>query len=34
MAILLVAGEAWVKRSGRSREFLDSSVITMWGIGK
>ena len=34
MAILLVAGEAWVKRSGRSREFLDSSVITIWGIGK
>jgi len=34
MAILLVVGEAWVRRSGRSPEFYDSWVITVWGIGK
>jgi len=32
MAILLVVGEAWVRRSGRSPEFYDSWVITVWGI--
>jgi len=32
MAILLVVGEAWVRRSGRSPEFWDSWVITVWGI--
>ncbi|EGO22606.1 hypothetical protein SERLADRAFT_473665 [Serpula lacrymans var. lacrymans S7.9] len=30
MAILLVVGEAWVKRSGRSPEWWDSWVITLW----
>lgn len=34
MAILLVVGEAWVRRSGRSPEFWDSCVITVWGVGK
>jgi hypothetical protein len=34
MAILLVVGEAWVRRSGRSPEFWDSWVITVWGIGE
>ncbi|KIM90202.1 hypothetical protein PILCRDRAFT_811928 [Piloderma croceum F 1598] len=32
MAILLVVGEAWVRRSGRSPEFWDSWVITVWGV--
>ncbi|KAF8238149.1 hypothetical protein L208DRAFT_1388136 [Tricholoma matsutake] len=32
MAILLLAGEAWVKRSGRSPEWWDSWVIMLWGI--
>jgi hypothetical protein len=32
MAILLVVGEAWVRRSGRSPEFWDSWVIMLWGI--
>jgi hypothetical protein len=30
MAILLVVGEAWVRRSGRSPEFWDSWVIMLW----
>lgn len=34
MAIMMVVGEAWVRRSGRSPEFWDSWVITLWGIGK
>lgn len=34
MAVLLVVGEAWVQRSGRSPEFWDSWIITLWGIGK
>ncbi|KAF7971184.1 hypothetical protein HWV62_21856 [Athelia sp. TMB] len=32
MAILLIGGESWVRRSGRSPEFWDSWVITLWGI--
>jgi len=32
MAILLIVGEAWVRRSGRSPEFWDSWIITLWGI--
>ncbi|PFH48652.1 hypothetical protein AMATHDRAFT_196247 [Amanita thiersii Skay4041] len=32
MAILLLAGEAWVRRSGRSPEWWDSWVIMLWGI--
>jgi hypothetical protein len=30
MAILLLAGEAWVRRSGRSPEWWDSWVIMLW----
>jgi len=32
MAILLLVGEAWVRRSGRSPEWWDSWIITLWGI--
>ncbi|KAJ7173687.1 hypothetical protein C8R46DRAFT_1083673 [Mycena filopes] len=32
MAIMLLVGEAWVRRSGRSPEFWDSWVIMLWGI--
>ncbi|KAI0741246.1 hypothetical protein C8Q80DRAFT_1193325 [Daedaleopsis nitida] len=32
MAILLLVGEAWVRRSGRSPDWWDSWVITLWGI--
>ncbi|KAF8141426.1 hypothetical protein EV363DRAFT_1578682 [Boletus edulis] len=31
MAILLVAGENWVRQSGRSPEWWDSWVIMLWG---
>lgn len=30
MAIIMLAGEQWMRRSGRSPEFFDSSVITLW----
>ncbi|KAH8093242.1 hypothetical protein BXZ70DRAFT_949591 [Cristinia sonorae] len=32
MAILLLAGDAWVRRNGRSPEWWDSWIITLWGI--
>ncbi|TFK75059.1 hypothetical protein BDN72DRAFT_955393 [Pluteus cervinus] len=32
MAIILLVGQAWVKRSGRSPEWWDSWVIMLWGI--
>ncbi|KAH8114554.1 hypothetical protein DFH11DRAFT_228665 [Phellopilus nigrolimitatus] len=32
MAILLIAGEAWIKRTRRSPEWWDSWVIMLWGI--
>ncbi|KAL0953984.1 hypothetical protein HGRIS_005142 [Hohenbuehelia grisea] len=32
MAILLIAGEAWIIRSGRSPEWWDSWIIMLWGI--
>ena len=31
MVIILFAGQAWLKRTGRSQEFWDSLVITIWG---
>ncbi|KAH9479323.1 Protein YTP1 [Psilocybe cubensis] len=34
MTIIMLVGEQWVRRSGRSPEFFDSSVITLWGIGE
>ena len=30
MTIILLVGEQWMRRSGRSPEFFDSSVITIW----
>lgn len=30
MAIMLLVGEAWIRRSGRSPEWWDSWVITLW----
>ncbi|EKM81790.1 hypothetical protein AGABI1DRAFT_36578 [Agaricus bisporus var. burnettii JB137-S8] len=30
MSIILLVGEAWVRRSGRSPEFWDSLIITLW----
>ncbi|KAF7309492.1 Protein YTP1 [Mycena indigotica] len=32
MAIILLVGEGWVRRSGRSPEWWDSWVIFLWGI--
>ncbi|OAX33224.1 hypothetical protein K503DRAFT_749005 [Rhizopogon vinicolor AM-OR11-026] len=32
MALLLVVGEDWVRRSGRSPEWWDSWVIMLWGM--
>ncbi|KAI9570866.1 hypothetical protein HD554DRAFT_278206 [Boletus coccyginus] len=32
MALLLVAGENWVRQSGKSPEWWDSWVIMLWGI--
>ncbi|KAI2643574.1 hypothetical protein GGS21DRAFT_486095 [Xylaria nigripes] len=32
LTILLLAGQLWLKRTGRSQEFFDSAVITAWGI--
>ncbi|KAF8202448.1 hypothetical protein BJ912DRAFT_944861 [Pholiota molesta] len=32
MTIILLVGEQWIRRSGRSPEFFDSAVITAWGI--
>ena len=30
-AILLLVGQPWLRRTGRSQEFFDSLVITLWG---
>ncbi|KAH9951105.1 hypothetical protein B0H21DRAFT_818596 [Amylocystis lapponica] len=32
MAIMFLVGEGWVRRSGRSPEWWDSWIITLWGI--
>ncbi|KAF5362445.1 hypothetical protein D9756_002412 [Leucocoprinus leucothites] len=32
MAIIMLVGEAWIRRSGKSPEFWDSLIITLWGI--
>ncbi|KAI1283517.1 hypothetical protein F5Y07DRAFT_349886 [Xylaria sp. FL0933] len=32
LTILLLVGQLWLKRTGRSQEFFDSAVITAWGI--
>ena len=31
MVILLLVGQAWLRRSGRSQEFWDSGTIALWG---
>lgn len=31
LTILLLVGQAWLKRSGRSQEFFDSLLIAAWG---
>ncbi|CAI4212886.1 unnamed protein product [Parascedosporium putredinis] len=31
LTILLVAGQLWIRRSGRSQEFYDNCVIAAWG---
>lgn len=32
LSILLLVGQFWLRRTGRSQEFFDSLVITIWGI--
>jgi len=32
MTIIMLVGEQWMRRSGKSPEFYDSWVITLWGI--
>jgi Protein of unknown function (Ytp1)/Domain of unknown function (DUF2427) len=32
LTIMLLAGQVWLKRTGRSQEFFDSTIITVWGI--
>jgi hypothetical protein len=31
LTILLLVGQAWLRRTGRSQEFFDSAVIAAWG---
>jgi hypothetical protein len=31
MMIMMLVGQAWLRRSGRSQEFFDSAVIAAWG---
>ncbi|EAS30495.3 uncharacterized protein CIMG_05974 [Coccidioides immitis RS] len=31
LTILLLVGQVWLRRTGRSQEFFDSLVITLWG---
>ncbi|KAM4064360.1 hypothetical protein HRG_006180 [Hirsutella rhossiliensis] len=31
LTIILVVGQVWMRRSGRSQEFFDSAVIAAWG---
>lgn len=31
LTILLLVGQAWLRRTGRSQEFFDSLIITAWG---
>ncbi|KAI0378555.1 hypothetical protein F5Y04DRAFT_147154 [Hypomontagnella monticulosa] len=32
LTILLVVGQLWIRRTGRSQEFFDSAVIAAWGV--
>lgn len=31
LTIILLAGQYWLRRTGRSQEFFDSLIITIWG---
>lgn len=30
MSVMLLVGEGWIRRKGRSPEFYDSLIITLW----
>lgn len=32
MVIMLLVGQVWLQKTGRSQEFFDSAIITIWGI--
>lgn len=32
LTILLLVGQFWLRRTGRSQEFFDSLIITVWGV--
>ncbi|KAI9850485.1 MAG: hypothetical protein M1838_005623 [Thelocarpon superellum] len=32
LIIMMLVGQSWLKRTGRSQEFFDSAFITAWGI--
>lgn len=32
MTMIMLTGQFWLKRTGRSQEFFDSTLITVWGI--
>ena len=32
LTIMMLVGQFWLKRTGRSQEFFDSTFITLWGI--
>ncbi|KAI9677511.1 MAG: hypothetical protein M1817_006465 [Caeruleum heppii] len=32
LTIMLLVGQAWLRRTGRSQEFFDSTLITAWGV--
>lgn len=32
LTIILFAGQFWLRRTGRSQEFFDSLIITVWGV--
>ncbi len=32
LTIVLVVGQVWLRRTGRSQEFFDSAVIALWGV--
>lgn len=32
MTIMLLVGQAWIRKTGKSQEFFDSIIITLWGI--
>lgn len=32
LTIILLVGQVWLRRSGRSQEFYDSAVLSVWGL--